>query len=345
MKQHIWKTNLLLVVTTLWFGWSGSALLAGSEKKLSIMEQAKQRAAKQHLSTRPAARREGVRVAVLPIRTTTGMPMWWEGGFDPGRAITDMVVSNLSKSKRFVVFDRNNLNMLVMEQKLGESGMVTAETAAEIGRLAGVQYLLCGTLVEFTKTSRGGGGISVPTPFGGFGGGGNRTKVRTGVECQLIDVNTGLVATALSAKDETSVGGSNFSLSVRGYSASGGSEEFASSGLGKSMNKVAQKIAEQLETAEIKVVETFKPLEGFVMGIEGDQVFLNIGSRDGVVKGMNFSVSRAKEMFDPVSGEKKVVQMPLADIKIISVQDDVCVGSATGAASAGIQPRDHARRK
>ena len=132
---------------------------AKDDKELSIMEQAKQRAVAQYLPARSNARREGVRIAALPIKTTTGMAMWWEGGFDPGRAITDMVVSNLAKSKRFVVFDRNNLNMLMMEQKLGDSGLVTAETAAEIGRLAGVQYLLCGTLVEFTKTGGGGGGF------------------------------------------------------------------------------------------------------------------------------------------------------------------------------------------
>jgi len=319
---------------------------AQTGKPSSYMEEAKRKAAEKYLGSRPTLnRREGLRVAILPIKTTTGMPMWWDGGFDPGRAITDMIVTGLSKSKRFTVFDRNNLNMLMMEQKLGDSGLVTAETAAEIGRLAGVQYLLCGTLVEFTKTSSGGGGMSIPTPFGGFGGGGSRTKVRTAVEVQLLDVNTGLVAAAISGKDETSVGGSNFSLSVRGYSAGGGHEEFVSSGLGKSMNKVALNIVDQLEKTEIKVVETFKPLEGYVMGVEGDQVFINIGSNEGVVKGMNFSISRTKEMVDPVSGTKKVVQMPLADVKIISVQDEVSVGTVPGAASMGIQAKDYAKRK
>jgi len=81
------------------------------------------------------------------------------------------------------------------------------------------------------------------------------------------------------------------------------------------------------------------------MGVEGDQVFINIGSNEGVVKGMNFGISRTKEMIDPVSGTKKMVQMPLADVKIISVQDDVSVGTVPEAATKGILPKDYAKRK
>ena len=81
------------------------------------------------------------------------------------------------------------------------------------------------------------------------------------------------------------------------------------------------------------------------MGGEGDQVFINIGTNEGVVKGMNFSISRIKEMVDPVSGTTKTVQMPLADVKIISVQDAVSVGMVAGGASKGIQPKDHAKRR
>ena len=111
------------------------------------------------------------------------------------------------------------------------------------------------------------------------------------------------------------------------------------------MKKVALKIVDQLEKTEIKIVETFKPLEGYVMGVEGDQIFINIGTNEGVVKGMNFSISRIKEMVDPVSGTTKTVQMPLADVKIISVQDAVSVGMVAGGASKGIQPKDHAKRR
>ena len=112
-----------------------------------------------------------------------------------------------------------------------------------------------------------------------------------------------------------------------------------------SMKKVALNIVDQLEKTEIKIVETFKHLEGYVMGVEGDQIFINIGTNEGVVKGMNFSISRIKEMVDPVSGTTKTVQMPLADVKIISVQDAVSVGMVAGGASKGIQPKDHATRR
>jgi len=81
-----------------------------------------------------------------------------------------------------------------------------------------------------------------------------------------------------------------------------------------SMKKVALNIVDQLEKTEIKIVETFKHLEGYVMGVEGDQIFINIGTNEGVVKGMNFSISRIKEMVD-VTSQKRGARAPLRRAK------------------------------
>ncbi len=339
MKKEI---MVLLIIALL--GACSDLLAQGS----SVLEQAKKRAAERANLTRAVdvtERAGSIRIAVLPFKTSSGLPCWWEGTFDPGRAISDMVTSCLMKSSRFIVFDRNNLQTILTEQNLSTTGMITAETAVQIGRLAGVQFLVTGSLVEFTRASSGGGGVKIPTSFGDIGGGGSKTKVRTTVEVQMIDVTTGLVAASVSARDQTSVGGSEISVSIKGYSATTGREEFASSGLGKSMSRVAQKLAQGLETAEIKMIEPPPPIEGYVMGVEGDQVILNIGSRDGVLQGMVFGIARVKEMVDPVSGQMKNVNMPLCEVKIISVQADACIGTAPGAGSKGIQPRDSAVRK
>ena len=49
---------------------------AQTGKPSSYMEEAKRKAAEKYLGSRPTLnRREGLRVAILPIKTTTGMPM------------------------------------------------------------------------------------------------------------------------------------------------------------------------------------------------------------------------------------------------------------------------------
>jgi len=325
----------------------------------SPLAEAKRRAAAQHQAARRSAatprampagaatsdRAERVRIAVLPIKTASGLPTWWEGTFDPGRAIADLVVAGLTGSPRFTVYDRNSLEAVLTEHKLAATGMITAETAAEIGRLTGVQYLLSGSLVEFTKTTATGGGLSIPTKYGSVGTTGKRTKVRTVVAAQVIDVTTGLVAAAVSARDETAFVGGDFALSTQGYSTSGGHDQFASSRLGTSMNKVARQLVRQLETVALGKADPLPALEGVVMRVEGDQVFLNIGTREGVARGMTFVISRPKPMTDPVSGQTKTVRVPLAEVKIVAVQEDACVGTAPGLAARGLQACDTAARK
>ena len=58
--------------------------------------------------------------------------------------ITALLAVNLSADARFVVVDRSELNKVLDEQALGESGYITADTAAKIGQLTGAKVLVAG---------------------------------------------------------------------------------------------------------------------------------------------------------------------------------------------------------
>lgn len=58
--------------------------------------------------------------------------------------ITALLDVNLSSNPRFVVVDRTELNKVLDEQALGQSGNITPETAAKIGQLTGAQVLVTG---------------------------------------------------------------------------------------------------------------------------------------------------------------------------------------------------------
>lgn len=292
----------------------------------------------------PLSAEEPLRIALLPINPSSNLSSWWSGGFDPGQAITDMIASNLHNSTRFIVFDRKVMDVIMTEQSLGHSGAVTAETASEIGKVAGVEYILTGTLTEFNKSSSQGRRISIPTSFGEIGGQRRTERVRTAVEIQLIDVTTGLIAGSLTSRDETRADGSAFSLDVEGYTYDSGDEEFASSAMGRSMNKIAKDIAQKLETLELKSVNTFRELEGYVMGVEDNYVVLNIGSDDGVVVGMKFRIFRQREMTDPRTNEPRTISIPLGQLQITSAQSDASVGQLSGVRPERINHGDFAKR-
>lgn len=65
-----------------------------------------------------------------------------------GSAIADMLISSLVRSGRFVVLEREQLEQIIHEQVLGQTGVITEETTTEVGHLLGVQTLIIGEILE-----------------------------------------------------------------------------------------------------------------------------------------------------------------------------------------------------
>lgn len=293
----------------------------------------------------PMANTEGrMRVAILPIQAASGNSPFDSGTFDAGKAITDRLLARFQGSDRFACFDRSHLDVVLREQDLGRSGRVTPETAAEIGRLTGVQYLLTGTVSEFAMVKGRTGEISVPTPFGSVKAGGRGKRVRTAVDLKMIEVATGRIVAAVSGRDEISAGDAAFGATVNGVDVNYGSEEFVNSALGKSMDRIAQTLLRQLEASPVTPPLAPPELACQVMGNVNGQIVLNAGRKHGMQLGMMFTISHAVEMIDPADGLPKRVNLPRGEIKIIAVDEETSVGEAL-AADRNVVPGDQARRK
>ena len=83
------------------------------------------------------------RIAVLQFDDQTDL-----GAGKAGSAVTDMIMGVLARSGRFVVVERSELNVVLGEQALGQSGAMTLESAITAGRLGGVQALILGRVEE-----------------------------------------------------------------------------------------------------------------------------------------------------------------------------------------------------
>ena len=75
---------------------------------------------------------------------------WHYWGDNLGAAAADELVTQLFKSGRFSLVERSQLEAVLAEQELGQSGLVTSSQAAEIGRLLGVQLILTGSITKFS---------------------------------------------------------------------------------------------------------------------------------------------------------------------------------------------------
>ena len=141
------------------------------------------------------------RIAVLEFKNKAENQWWYHGGAE---AAQDVFVTELVKSGRFRVVEREQLAALMQEKNLSISGDVDPKTAVRIGKLLGVNYLLTGAVTEYgtTDVSGGGGGV--------FAG---KRKFVAALNARLIDTSTGEVVWA----DEASATESSVKVSVGGF--------------------------------------------------------------------------------------------------------------------------------
>jgi len=147
-------------------------------------------------------------VAVMPFRVDVS-------GADQalGTGLPDMLMNAIFNTGCFRVVERDRLNDIMKEQGLGLSGAGDENSFAQVGKLAGAQVLIFGTITEFTENESGGsaGGVGV---FRGLRnrlgiGGGNvaAQKAHIGYTLRFVDPTTGEVLDNKSFNEsKTSVG-------------------------------------------------------------------------------------------------------------------------------------------
>lgn len=89
------------------------------------------------------------------------------GAGAPGEAVADMLTTELFSTNEFTVLERQRLDAVLSEQGLVSDGFVDGATAAKMGELLCVDFLITGAIIQFTTETAGG---VVPLAIGSFGG-------------------------------------------------------------------------------------------------------------------------------------------------------------------------------
>jgi curli biogenesis system outer membrane secretion channel CsgG len=122
----------------------------------------------------------------------------------PESAITEMMTTELYKSGLFSLMERERLDYVADEIRLGQSGLMDSSTAPEVGRIKGAQYTMTGAVTVYHYHAEG-GVLVVP---GIVGGAAARTAYVT-LDIRIIDNETSEVvyAAAEQGKATRDVGG------------------------------------------------------------------------------------------------------------------------------------------
>lgn len=120
--------------------------------------------------------------------------------------ITDLFTRELANSKAIQVFERTQMEAIGAEVRFGMSGLVDMNTAVEVGKIAGLQYMLMGAVTELSQKASGGA-------FAGIGG--VTHTARATIDMRVVNVATSEVVLALSAEGTSKNSGS--ALSIGGF--------------------------------------------------------------------------------------------------------------------------------
>ncbi|PCI36513.1 MAG: hypothetical protein COB53_09310 [Elusimicrobia bacterium] len=199
-----------------------------------------------------------------------------------GSAASDILVTELVKTGRFVVVERDKLNKILGEQKLQASGAIDARTAVKVGKILGLDAIVTGSISEFGVKKEGSEYVIVQS---------KRQVAEAVVDIRIVDAETGQI---IYADSGTGIA-KNKKGSFLGLGGRGGYDETIE---GKALRQAIVQFIENIVSQVSK-----RPWTCRIAGVKGDSVYLNAGPNMGIETGQELDCfSLGKKIMDPTTG-------------------------------------------
>jgi outer membrane protein OmpA-like peptidoglycan-associated protein/curli biogenesis system outer membrane secretion channel CsgG len=271
---------------------------------------------------------------------------------DIGKGITQLLVTDLVKNGTFSVIERSALDKVLAEQSFSNSNRADPASAARIGKILGVDYIIVGSITEFgnetNKQNVGGSGGN----FHGFGIGGvghSNSKANVAIDARVINIDTAEILAAAEGKGESSRSGVSLLGGGGNWNGFGsgnvdfGSSNFQNTIIGEATKKAVDNLAGDLAANSGRLsanVHTFKG-EGLIAAIDGGQIVLNVGGKAGIKAGDTIEVTRVtREIKDPATGQVlRRLTTSVGTLRATDVDDVSAI--CTPVTGSGFQEGDH----
>lgn len=262
-----------------------------------------------------------VRVAVARFGASDRFAQVY-GGWDIGGGLAAQLVTDLINSGKVIVVERAILSQIIREQELTASKLVTKETAAQVGQLLGVDYLIVGEVTEFEQKAVGSGGH-----FGLFKwlfpkASAEFTAAHVGIDLRIIDTSTGEILHSYRSEGRAWEKAVAVELNSP-ISFTFGGDAFQKTPLGKATRQV---IHEALGFVLGTVQERLRSYSTWLAKIihqEENWVYINAGSAAQVHIGDRLSVFSIKKVLtDPETNQIiGMIENPTAELTVVFVSE------------------------
>ncbi len=287
-------------------------------------------------STQP---QERMRIAVLDFDFASTGTTYRSVSFfrlsSPEKGVSDLLTNELVGSGRFTMVERSRIDAILQEQNLGLSGRVDAATAAEVGRILGVDAVIVGSITRFNLGS-GSSGVNL----GPFSVGGGNRNAEVALSARLINTTTAEILSVAEGSGTATEGGGSVRLGRVGGSTDSRNEDAL---LSNAANDAVADLAKNiLAAAPGSPASAASPVSAVVADVDGNTVILNRGSRDGFQAGMVVSIERVdREVTDPNTGRVlRTITTSAGRVELTDVDSGSSIGTIVQ--GTGIQVGDRA---
>lgn len=276
------------------------------------------------------------RIAVFSFEDKTDHVYHWWGGQSVGDGMAEMLVTALVKSGKYTVIERQEIEKLMQEQSLGQTGVVTQESAAKVGQMLGVEMAVFGAVTEFGWAE---GNIGGALKQKGLGLGVKTTSASVAIDVRFVNTSTGEIVAAENVRKQESKKGLSVSTNAIDFD---NREKFDESLPGKAARAAADQIVEMIDSKMVNI-----SWQGKIIKADGP-IYINAGSQAGVQTGQVFTVYRAgEELVDPDTGlSLGAEESKIGKIKVIN--NSIANGKASTCEvveGSGFQRNDRVREK
>jgi curli biogenesis system outer membrane secretion channel CsgG len=275
----------------------------------------------------PAAAKSSVAVLEFENKSTSGGNYWnYFQGYDLGWGMSEMLTTELVKTGRFRVVERQKIEDVLKEQDFGQSGRVAAGTEAKLGNVLGARFLVYGAVTELNVQEKGAG---AKINIGGVGLGGAAAIGTVTIDLRVVDSTSGEIVDSYTAHGKAK--SAKLDASYSGADVSTAGDAFWQSGLGKATREAIQDAVDQLvksipEAPDMALGPAWTG--GIEVADDGSLVVLG-GSKNGLKSGAVLQVVRSKTK--KVGGKEMVVGTEIVgSVQLTSVGEE-----ASEAVSAG----------
>lgn len=267
------------------------------------------------LTTAVYAQQEGVeevpvpalkrRIAVFSFEDKTDY-----GKYNVGEGMADMLTTDLVKSDKYIVMERQQISHVMQEQQLGLTGAVTQQTAAQIGKLLGVELAVFGAVTEFGQKKQDTGG-----KIKGFGLGVSKASARVAIDVRIVDTETGQILAADNVVGEEDKSGLKIDTKEFDFD---NRAQFDKTLVGKATRKAIEQII-----AKIDAQMGSTPWSGKIIKVSGPTIYINGGADIGLLVGNVLEVYQpGEDLIDPDTGlNLGSEETKIGEVQIIDVQD------------------------